>query len=357
MLLATMRSSMRGMMMALSDQTRGRRVTGEVVVTTTAATTTTLATTTGVPELKDQLQELLERGFIRPSVLSWGAPVLFVKKKDDSMRLFLLAEDHAWMESRSDSDQEIKANMVFMAQTEKVLSDSEASSSSADDKIFETVHMIMPSKDEMYNGRKGIGFENPSYFCKAKDLRPTLYDERIINLGYTPMFLTHSDKALEIEKFKRARENKIEFAYDYGNLNATDVLSMKSGMIASIKVEEEIIRDLERLDIELYVHGQHGYWASLRVEIKEAQKEDSEIWTIVENLDEQTKFCLDEDNVLWQVIEFGDSYKVPANADLADSRTGRTITPTIEDMQKKNNVKARTTLLLSLPDEHQLRFS
>ncbi|GJV16705.1 putative reverse transcriptase domain-containing protein [Tanacetum coccineum] len=33
-------------------------------------------------ELKDQLQELLERGFIRPSVSPWGAPVLFVKKKD-----------------------------------------------------------------------------------------------------------------------------------------------------------------------------------------------------------------------------------------------------------------------------------
>nr|GFB71091.1 DNA/RNA polymerases superfamily protein [Tanacetum cinerariifolium] len=39
-------------------------------------------------ELKDQLQELLERGFIRPSVSPWGAPVLFVKKKDGSMRLF-----------------------------------------------------------------------------------------------------------------------------------------------------------------------------------------------------------------------------------------------------------------------------
>nr|GFD48779.1 transposon Ty3-I Gag-Pol polyprotein [Tanacetum cinerariifolium] len=38
-------------------------------------------------ELKDQLQELLERGFIRPCVSPWGAPVLFVKKKDGSMRL------------------------------------------------------------------------------------------------------------------------------------------------------------------------------------------------------------------------------------------------------------------------------
>nr|GFD27035.1 putative reverse transcriptase domain-containing protein [Tanacetum cinerariifolium] len=37
-------------------------------------------------------------------------------------------------------------------------------------------------------------------------------------------------------------------------------------MIAGIKVEKEIICDLERLDIEIYVRGQHGYWASLRVE-------------------------------------------------------------------------------------------
>nr|GEV12531.1 hypothetical protein [Tanacetum cinerariifolium] len=49
----------------------------------------------------------------------------------------------------------------------------------------QTIHMIMPYKDKLYNGRKGIGFENPSYFCKAKDLRPMLYDERVINLGDT----------------------------------------------------------------------------------------------------------------------------------------------------------------------------
>ncbi|KAL4035227.1 hypothetical protein IC575_003908 [Cucumis melo] len=38
-------------------------------------------------ELKVQLQEFLDKGFIRPSVSTWGAPVLFVKKKDGSMRL------------------------------------------------------------------------------------------------------------------------------------------------------------------------------------------------------------------------------------------------------------------------------
>ncbi|XP_073119845.1 uncharacterized protein [Henckelia pumila] len=38
-------------------------------------------------ELKMQLQDLLEKGYIRPSVSPWGAPVLFVKKKDGTMRM------------------------------------------------------------------------------------------------------------------------------------------------------------------------------------------------------------------------------------------------------------------------------
>nr|GFD01525.1 retrotransposon protein, putative, Ty3-gypsy subclass [Tanacetum cinerariifolium] len=95
--------------------------------------------------------------------------------------------------------------------------------------------------------------------------------------------------------------------YHPGKANVVvDALSRKSGMVTGIKIEEEIIRDLERLGIEIYVSGQQGYWASLRIEpdlisrIKEAQKEDSEIWTIVENLNKQVEFRLDDDNVLWQ---------------------------------------------------------
>ncbi|XP_073273303.1 uncharacterized protein [Primulina huaijiensis] len=38
-------------------------------------------------DLKDQIQDLLDKGFIRPSFSPWSAPVLFVKKKDGSMRL------------------------------------------------------------------------------------------------------------------------------------------------------------------------------------------------------------------------------------------------------------------------------
>nr|GEX29657.1 integrase, catalytic region, zinc finger, CCHC-type, peptidase aspartic, catalytic [Tanacetum cinerariifolium] len=60
------------------------------------------------------------------------------------------------------------------------------------------------------------------------------------------MFLTHYDEALEIEKFKRSRENKIEFAYDYGNLNASYVnekINFEDGYF-----QEIINPDFEKID-------------------------------------------------------------------------------------------------------------
>nr|GEY07904.1 hypothetical protein [Tanacetum cinerariifolium] len=77
------------------------------------------------------------------------------------------------------------------------------------------------------------------------------------------------------------------------------------------------------------------------------------------------QYIQNEHYALWEVIEFGDSYKAPpvesSKGPASKSSTkkkGRTIVITTEDMQKRrNDVKARTTLLLAFPDEHQLRFS
>jgi hypothetical protein len=44
-------------------------------------------TTPDLAELKEHIKELLEKGFIRPSSSSWGAPVIFVPKKDGTQRL------------------------------------------------------------------------------------------------------------------------------------------------------------------------------------------------------------------------------------------------------------------------------
>ena len=41
------------------------------------------------PELKVQIQELLDMGFIKPSTSPWGASVLFAKKKDKTLRPYI----------------------------------------------------------------------------------------------------------------------------------------------------------------------------------------------------------------------------------------------------------------------------
>nr|GFB89262.1 hypothetical protein [Tanacetum cinerariifolium] len=72
-----------------------------------------------------------------------------------------------------------------------------------------------------------------------------------------------------------------------------------------------------------------------------------------------------EHYALWEVTEFGDSYKAPPEetckglvSESSTKKKGRTVAINTEDIQKRrNDVKARTTLLLALPDEHQLRFS
>nr|GFB33503.1 putative reverse transcriptase domain-containing protein [Tanacetum cinerariifolium] len=99
-----------------------------------------------------------------------------------------------------------------------------------------------------------------------------------------------------------------------------NALSKKSGMLANLQIEPKIIRDLERMDIELCICGTKGYWASLKIEpnlilrIKEAQKEDVELWAVLQKSeeDEQTKFRVDNDGVMW----FGDRLCVPSDPTL-----------------------------------------
>nr|GEX41422.1 hypothetical protein [Tanacetum cinerariifolium] len=77
------------------------------------------------------------------------------------------------------------------------------------------------------------------------------------------------------------------------------------------------------------------------------------------------QYLQNEHYALWEIIELGDSYKAPPEeigkglaGESSARKKGRTLAITTEDMQKRrNDVKARTTLLFALPDEHQLRFS
>ena len=42
---------------------------------------------TELKEVRSQVQELMDKGFIQPSVSHWGALILFLKKKDDTLRM------------------------------------------------------------------------------------------------------------------------------------------------------------------------------------------------------------------------------------------------------------------------------
>nr|GEV04758.1 integrase, catalytic region, zinc finger, CCHC-type, peptidase aspartic, catalytic [Tanacetum cinerariifolium] len=174
--------------------------------------------------------------------------ILLAKKVSDEQ--VLLAEDQAWMDSSSDSDQEINANMDIDDDQEIFHDAIEFSSEN-----FNENHIVSHTDHDQSEDNHNNSEENDHLvdklikkfnqkIAKSKELRPSLYDERVIGLGYTKIFLRHSNEALEIEKFKIARENKVEFAYDYGNLNASYQTSSLKPYVPTVILEKLII-DLE----------------------------------------------------------------------------------------------------------------
>nr|GEY73697.1 reverse transcriptase [Tanacetum cinerariifolium] len=80
-----------------------------------------------------------------------------------------------------------------------------------------------------------------------------------------------------------------DIQYHLGKANVVaDALSRKnSGTMDCLKIQPKIIKDLKLMEVELVVHGSEGYIASLKIEpnlilqIKEAQKEYGELWSVV----------------------------------------------------------------------------
>nr|GEV67320.1 hypothetical protein [Tanacetum cinerariifolium] len=97
----------------------------------------------------------------------------------------------------------------------------------------QTVHMIMPSKDNLYNGRKGISFENPSYFEKAKDLRPTLYDEKqtsslkpyVPNVILEKIIIDLEDEVVSLLEKEKANLKTIEYLKSKGFESSENAIS------------------------------------------------------------------------------------------------------------------------------------
>ncbi|GJU37044.1 putative reverse transcriptase domain-containing protein [Tanacetum coccineum] len=103
-----------------------------------------------------------------------------------------------------------------------------------------------------------------------------------------------------------------------------NALSRKNSRItACLKIQAEIIKDLELMEVELVVRGSEGYVASLKIEpnlislIKEAQKDDGKLWAVIQNLkeDKQAEFQVDNHGMIW----YGNRLCVPDDLSIREA--------------------------------------
>ncbi|GJS61656.1 retrotransposon protein, putative, ty3-gypsy subclass [Tanacetum coccineum] len=303
-------------------------------------------------ELKEQLQEMLENGFIRPSVFNRGGPDLICfKKKDGSMpwaKYFSKIDLRSGYHQLRVREQDISktafrtryghyeflvmpfgltnAPAVFMDLMNRIFQQQKklyAKFSKCEfwlqqvaflGHIVSADGIIMdPSKVEAITKwprpttvtelmRKGEKFawtdeRNESF----EELKRRLVSALILTLpsgsgDHKSLKYIFTQRELNMRQrrwLELLKDYDTNIQYHPGKANVVaDALSRKSGMIACF--DSIILHDLERLDVELCVRGSGGYWASMRIEsnlmlqIKEAQRDDGELWAIVQNVEDGT---------------------------------------------------------------------
>ncbi|GJW34145.1 putative reverse transcriptase domain-containing protein [Tanacetum coccineum] len=237
-------------------------------------------------ELKDQLQELLERGFIPPCVSAMGLHRFVCQEEGtvarDYVSIYREVIDLDWLHQLRVKEQDISktafrtryghyeflvmpfgltnAPAVFMDLMNRVFHeflDKFVIVFIDDILVFSKWHFWV-----QLVSAEGITMDPAKVEAITKWPRPTSVTEVRSFLGLAGYYrrFVEGFSRLALPLTKLMRKGGFQIYSDASKKGLGCVLYAgigTSGMIAGIKVEEEIIRDLERLDIELCVRGQN----------------------------------------------------------------------------------------------------
>nr|GFC58115.1 hypothetical protein [Tanacetum cinerariifolium] len=160
------------------------------------------------------------------------------------------------MESSSDSDQEINANMDFLAQIEKVLSDSEASSSSAYEKISEVSYYLSKSESESEFKTSEFYDNSTNYglFVNNDDDQEIFHDA--IEFASENFIENHIDSQKDYnksdEKYAKLEAERYEYMIRYSAYfdNDNDQQVLYDKMSVQLVELDKHVRDLKNIVLE-----------------------------------------------------------------------------------------------------------
>nr|GEU33051.1 putative reverse transcriptase domain-containing protein [Tanacetum cinerariifolium] len=270
-------------------------------------------------ELNEQLQEFLDLGFVRPSVSPWGAPVLFVKKRmlqdaKSFSKIDLRSGYHQlWVKEKDIPKTTFRTryghyeflvmpfgltnapvvfidlmNRIFHEYLDKFIN-----------VFIDDILVYSMTKEEHEEHLRIVFGTLRQKKLYAEFLKCEFWLGQVAFLGHIASangITMDPAKAEAITKWPRSKTVTGISSF----LGLTGYYrDLKSEMLANLQIDPEIIRDLERMDIELCI------------------REDVELWVVLQKSkkDEQTKFWVDNDGVMW----FGDRLCIPSDPTLREA--------------------------------------
>ncbi|XP_028094961.1 uncharacterized protein LOC114294970 [Camellia sinensis] len=283
-------------------------------------------------ELKVQLQDLLDKGFIRPSVPSWGAQVLFVKKKDGTLRFCIdyrelnrvTIKNKYPLPQIDDLFDQLQGAQVF-SKIDLRVTNAPATFMDLMNRVFKPYldEFVVVFFDDILIYSKNVEAHENHLRLIFQTLREKKLYEKLKNCEFwlhEVAFLGHiiTKEGVSVDPHKieaivnwptltnvterrwleLIKDYDLQIHYHPGKANTVaDALSRKNmGNLANLVTEQkELATELDRMEIDLVLHGQEAIMAAVMAqptlleEIKLHQMEDETLKKICDELKTKPK--------------------------------------------------------------------